>query len=139
MQPDEIARAVAWAEDYKDSTEIGPHGFHDSTFGDLARVLLALKAERDIEQTNRRKFEVAYNILFDQEAALKAERDAALADARRWRAVRDMWFGANLAHPEADGCVLVEIQLPKGCKVSAYPEATIDEAADRLAEEGTDA
>ena len=111
MQPDEIARAVAWAVDYKDSTEIGPHGFHDSTFGDLARVLLALKAERD----------------------------AALADARRWRAVRDMWFGANLAHPEADGCVLVEIQLPKGCKVSAYPEATIDEAADRLAEEGTDA
>ena len=68
-----------------------------------------------------------------------AELDRLRPEARRWRAVRDMWFGANLAHPEADGCVLVEIQLPKGCKVSAYPEATIDEAADRLAEEGTDA
>lgn len=39
-------RLLEWAEEYKDSSAIGPHGIHDCTWGDIASTLLALEAER---------------------------------------------------------------------------------------------
>ena len=38
-------KMLEWAESYRDSEEIGPHGLHDSTVGDLASALLALEAD----------------------------------------------------------------------------------------------
>lgn len=53
---DEIVRCVRWAETFRDSPEIGPHGLHDGTWGEIARTLLAF---RDICI----EWESIYNIL----------------------------------------------------------------------------
>jgi hypothetical protein len=70
---------IQWAEDYKDSMMIGPHGLHDSTMGDIARFLLA-------EHEARVKAEAALAYTGQQlsKAWLDAEANAADTQRMNW-------------------------------------------------------
>jgi len=70
-------KMLEWAESYRDSEEIGPHGLHDSTVGDLASALLALEADARRWRAVRDRVFTSGNEKADEAAdRLAAEQEA---------------------------------------------------------------
>lgn len=119
-------RALAWAKDQMRLPSKDRYWPMDNR--EVARILLDLAAENDRLRDQLRLANM-------DQLTTEAQANDDAADARRWRAVRANWFGADLAHPESGGRIVAQFLLPLGCLVSADPDATVDEAADRLAAE----
>lgn len=111
------------------------HRHHTPRPADDWRVLAANKA---LEGTNAALALVVqyYKAKADLGEALK-RIDALEHDARRYGLVKAGYVGADFYYPEREGKVVLLIELPDGCSVSANLDATLDRSLSRSAPLGS--